>query len=87
MEEVVDEFDQLLQYISDLAREWGYKPRAVDRQSRQRKASQSTAGSDAPSAVYTQPAAAQSVHTSAAAERIAKAMRAYSVVSESADGG
>ncbi|XP_054921062.1 uncharacterized protein [Dermacentor andersoni] len=87
VEEVVGEFDQLLQYVSDLAREWGYKPRAVDRQSRQQKPCQSAAESDAPTAALTQPAAAQSVRTSAAAERQAKAVPAYSAAPESADGG
>lgn len=88
MEEAVGEWEELLQHISDLAREWGYKPRAVDRQMRDRKRPQSAAQSNATSSTaHTRSATAQSVRTLCAADMKARAMRAFAAASADADGG
>ncbi|KAH7965723.1 hypothetical protein HPB49_010059 [Dermacentor silvarum] len=88
VEEAVGEWEELLQHISDLAREWGYKPRAVDRQMRDRKRPQSAAQSNATSSTaHTRTATAQSVRTLCAADMKARAMRAFAAASADADGG
>ncbi|KAH6924435.1 hypothetical protein HPB50_017492 [Hyalomma asiaticum] len=70
VEEDFGEWERLLQQLTDLAAEWGYKPRAVERQRRRQKEPHDTN-------VAARPAASQAARAEAAAEMQAAASEAY----------
>ncbi|KAH6935929.1 hypothetical protein HPB50_011479 [Hyalomma asiaticum] len=70
VEEDFSEWERLLQELTDLAAEWGYKPRAVERQRRRQKELNDTN-------VAARPAASQAARAEAADEMQAAASEAY----------
>ncbi|KAH7935330.1 hypothetical protein HPB52_006300 [Rhipicephalus sanguineus] len=83
VEEDFGELERLLQELSDLARDCGYKPRAVDRQRKQRSTPPSAASSELPNS-STRRAKTQSLRMEAAADRLAVSTATFAAVSAAA---
>ncbi|KAL1478784.1 hypothetical protein MTO96_052390 [Rhipicephalus appendiculatus] len=83
VEEDFGDLDQLLQELSDYARDCGYKPRAVDRQRKQQSTAPSAADSESPNS-STRRVATQSLRMKAAADRLAVSTTTYAAVSAAA---